>query len=184
MNIMTRFRAGVGPLVVGLLAGCQSSRPAFLFAPAAPYAATTRPALAVPVAAAPVAALPAAPAQASTKGSPVARQPGPGLRRARVAAPAAAPVVLATVVPAGAEAAPAVAHRPHRATARTAENGLGGIALFFIGVALALLAGLGALVALIPGVSFLGGVGLAAAGLLVIFLLYSLLSGGGKKKKK
>jgi hypothetical protein len=48
---------------------------------------------------------------------------------------------------------------------------------------LGLLAGLGALVSLIPGIGFFGGVGLAAAGLLVLFLLYSLLSGGKKKAK-
>jgi len=67
--------------------------------------------------------------------------------------------------------------------AHTAESGLGGIGLFVIAVVLGLLAGLGALVSLIPGISFFGGVGLAAAGLLVLFLLYSLLSGGKKKVK-
>jgi hypothetical protein len=69
-----------------------------------------------------------------------------------------------------------------RPTEGAAENGLGRVALFFIGVVLAVLAGLAALVSLIPGVSFWGGLGLAAAGLVVIFLLYSLFSGGKKKK--
>jgi len=67
-------------------------------------------------------------------------------------------------------------------TEGAAENGLGGIGLFAIGVVLALLAGLGALFALIPGVSFFGGVGLAVGALVVLFLLYSLVSGGKKKK--
>ena len=67
--------------------------------------------------------------------------------------------------------------------AHTAESGLGGIGFFVIAVVLGLLAGLGALVSLIPGISFFGGVGLAAAGLVVLFLLYSLLSGGKKKAK-
>ena len=77
------------------------------------------------------------------------------------------------------------AHRLQRKrpTEGAAESGLGSIGLFFIGVVLALLAGLGALVSLIPGVSFWGGIGLAAAGLVVLFLLYSLLSGGKGKKK-
>jgi small-conductance mechanosensitive channel len=69
-----------------------------------------------------------------------------------------------------------------RPTEGTAENGLGRVALFFIGVVLAVLAGLAALVSLIPGVSFWGGLGLVAAGLVVLFLLYSLFSGGKKKK--
>lgn len=69
-----------------------------------------------------------------------------------------------------------------RPTEGAAENGLGRVALFFIGVVLAVLAGLAALVSLIPGISFWGGLGLVAAGLVVIFLLYSLFSGGKKKK--
>lgn len=77
-----------------------------------------------------------------------------------------------------------LAHRLQRPrpTEGAAESGLGGIAFFAIAVVLAVLAGLAALVSLIPGVSFWGGLGLAAAGLLVIFLLYSLFSGGKKKK--
>ncbi len=77
-----------------------------------------------------------------------------------------------------------LAHRlqRQRPTEGTAENGLGRVALFFIGVVLAVLAGLAALVSLIPSVSFWGGLGLVAAGLIVLFLLYSLFSGGKKKK--
>jgi small-conductance mechanosensitive channel len=83
-----------------------------------------------------------------------------------------------------APAARQLAHRIQRPrpTEGVAENGLGRVALFFIGVVLAVLAGLAALVSLIPGISFWGGLGLAAAGLIVIFLLYSLFSGGKKKK--
>lgn len=69
-----------------------------------------------------------------------------------------------------------------RPTAGAAENGLGRIALFFIGVALAVLAGLAALVNVIFGVGFFTALGYTAAGLVVLFLLYSLLSGGKKKK--
>ena len=77
-----------------------------------------------------------------------------------------------------------LAHRLQRPrpTEGAAENGLGRVALFFIGVTLALLAGLAALFALIPGVSFWGGLGLAVGALVVLFLLYSLVSGGKKKK--
>ena len=73
--------------------------------------------------------------------------------------------------------------RRRHATEGAAENGLAGVALFFIGVALAVVVGLGALVNLIFDVGFFTGVGYAAAGLVVLALLYSLLSGGGKKKK-
>ena len=79
---------------------------------------------------------------------------------------------------------PLTRQRATAGPAHTTENGLGGIALFFIGVVLALLAGLGALVSLIFGTGFFTGVGFAAAGLVVLFLLYKLLSGDGKKKAK
>jgi uncharacterized membrane protein YdfJ with MMPL/SSD domain len=72
--------------------------------------------------------------------------------------------------------------RQRRSTEGAAESGLGGIGLFVIGVVLALLAGLGALVNVIFSVGFFTGVGYAAAGLVVLFLLYSLFSGGKKKK--
>lgn len=78
-----------------------------------------------------------------------------------------------------------LAHRLRsRSTEGAAESGLGGIGLFVIGVVLALLAGLGALVNLIFSVGFFTGVGYAAAGLVVLFLLYSLFSGGKGKKTK
>ncbi|NML67570.1 hypothetical protein HHL22_20405 [Hymenobacter sp. RP-2-7] len=78
---------------------------------------------------------------------------------------------------------PLLRQRATAGPAHTTENGLGGIALFFLAVVLGLLAGLGALVSVIFGTGFFTGVGFAAAGLLVLFLLYSLLSGGKKKSK-
>ncbi len=81
--------------------------------------------------------------------------------------------------------------RPHRRTAgalahtqRTTENGLGRVALFFIGVTLAVLAGLAALVNLIFGVGFFTALGYTAAGLVVLFLLYQLFSPKKPAKKK
>ena len=68
------------------------------------------------------------------------------------------------------------------ATEGAAESGLGGIGLFAIGVVLAILAGLAALVNVIFGVGFFTALGYTAAGLVVLFLLYSLFSGGKKKK--
>ncbi|MBJ6145767.1 hypothetical protein [Hymenobacter sp. BT559] len=73
-------------------------------------------------------------------------------------------------------------HLRQHSTEGAAESGLGGIGLFVIGVVLALLAGLGALVNVIFSVGFFTGVGYAAAGLVVLFLLYSLFKGGKKKK--
>jgi hypothetical protein len=77
-----------------------------------------------------------------------------------------------------------LAHRlqRQRPTEGTAESGLGGVALFFIGVVLAVLAGLAALVNLIFSVGFFTALGYTAAGLVVLFLLYSLFSKGKKKK--
>lgn len=145
------------------------------------------------------------PAATHAAGTPAALRPGrpvagqkPAARPPRATAPqalpAAAPEALAAPVALAPAAPKALAgklllHRltRQRATAGPAhatENGLGGIALFFIGVVLALLAGLGALVSLIFGTGFFTGVGFAAAGLVVLFLLYKLLSGGGKKKAK
>jgi hypothetical protein len=68
-----------------------------------------------------------------------------------------------------------------RPTEGVAESGLGRVALFFIGVVLAVLAGLAALVNLIFSVGFFTALGYTAAGLVVLFLLYSLFSGGKKK---
>lgn len=166
-----------------LLAGCRSEQVAFQFrpapaavaAPAAPAPLTTSAtayfAPEVTVAAAPV----AAPANAAKP-----------LRPRRLALvlktlPANALLPLATAAPA---VRPLRQHLGRRhATEGAAENGLAGVALFFIGVALAVVAGLGELVNLIFGVGFFTGVGYAAAGLVVLFLLYSLLSGGKKKAR-
>jgi len=124
--------------------------------------------------------LPAAPTAAVT--TPAATRPqvqkAPHLaQKARSLAPLATAKLAAPL-------AKRLAHKlqRQRPTEGAAENGLGRVALFFIGVVLAVLAGLAALVSLIPGVSFWGGLGLVAAGLVVIFLLYSLFSGGKKKK--
>ncbi|OGX90243.1 hypothetical protein BEN49_07285 [Hymenobacter coccineus] len=76
-------------------------------------------------------------------------------------------------------AAGALAH-----TQRTAENGLGRVALFFIGVTLAVLAGLAALVNFIFGVGFFTALGYTAAGLVVLYLLYKLFSPKKPAKKK
>jgi hypothetical protein len=115
-----------------------------------------------------------APASAAAALQPVA----PRLRhKAAFQLPALSKVLIAKPV------AKKLAHRlRQRSTEGAAESGLGGIGLFVIGVVLALLAGLGALVDVIFGVGFFTGVGYAAAGLVVLFLLYSLFSGGHKKK--
>ncbi|MGI4739197.1 MAG: hypothetical protein ACRYG7_28860 [Janthinobacterium lividum] len=165
-----------------LLAGCRGEQVAFQFQPAsatsvalAPSVAaasstTTLPTPVTAVAPAPVAALPLP-----------ARPMRP--RRLAAALKALPPTALATL------AAPTRAGRQlsqhlgrRHATEGAAESGLGRVALFFIAVALGLVAGLAALFALIPGVSFFGGVGLAVGALVVLFLLYSLVSGGKKKK--
>lgn len=164
-----------------LLAGCHSQQVAFQFQPAPPSVALApTPTPAEPAASPRVEARELAVATASPA-KPVKR-----LRPRHVAAALKAlpPTTLATL------ATTTLAQRPlprqlpvgrRHTTEGAAESGLGGIGLFVIGVVLALLAGLGALIALIPGVSFLGGVGLAAAALVVLFLLYSLVSGGKKK---
>ena len=185
MHLATRARLfflGLLPLLMGCLASsCQSSRTSFLFQPAPYRAAPALTPSAGPSAAA-TAAVPTAPAA-------VGAAPTPHLNRrlVRLAAVLPTPAVAAAdpTVATGAAPAPTQRHLPRllrqRATHGTAENGLAGVALFFIGVALAAVAGLGALVALLPGVSFWGGVGLAVAALLVLFLLYGLVSGGKKK---
>ena len=169
-----------------LLASCHSAqvvmRPAEPVA--APLAATapvvsldsaltatvtaSRPAVVSPVAAAPVAAT-----------QPQAH-PATPLRSAKIGRtlPRLAALNLATPV------AKQLAHKlqRQRPTEGAAESGLGRVALFFIGVVLAVLAGLAALVNLIFGVGFLTALGYTAAGLVVLFLLYSLFSKGKKKK--
>lgn len=193
MHFATRFRFvffGLLPLLAGfIVSSCQSSRPSFSFQPA-----TYR---SLPVAAASPGqpsvdsvASPAAPTNAAgaTPAPATRRLPRRAVRLAAAWLPHLPTAALADPTVTASVARPAT--QPHylprllqkRATHGAAENGLGGIALFFIGVALALVAGLGALFALIPGVSFWGGVGLAVAALVVLFLLYSLVSGGKKKK--
>ncbi|RZK17331.1 MAG: hypothetical protein EOO56_18170 [Hymenobacter sp.] len=69
-----------------------------------------------------------------------------------------------------------------RPTEGAAESGLGGIALFAVGVVLAVLAGLAALVNVIFNLGFFTALGYTAAGLVVLVLLYVLFSKGKKKK--
>ncbi len=191
MHFATRFRLfffGLLPLLAGFMASsCQSSRPGFSFQPAPCRAATTVMS-GVGTTLADSVALPATEATEFVMTGPT---PRPGARRlARLAA--VLPQLRAAVAgPVGTLTAKqpqtqSARHLPRllrqRATHGAAENGLGRVALFFIGVALGVVAGLAALFALIPGVSFWGGVGLAAAALVVLFLLYSLVSGGKKKK--
>jgi hypothetical protein len=168
-----------------LLAGCHSAqvvtRPAMAVAeplataPAVPLDSSltatitaSRPAIASSVAAAPVAAI-----------QPQA-QPATLLRPAKTgrALPRLAALNIATPV------TKQLAHKlqRQRPTEGAAENGLGRVALFFIGVVLAVLAGLAALVNLIFGVGFFTALGYTAAGLVVLFLLYSLFSKGKNKK--
>ncbi len=166
-----------------LLAGCHSAQ------------VVTRPATLVsgPLAAAPVAALdssltatvattlPAASAEQVAAAPAVTRPEQQQIPHLAPKTQLRAPLATAKLA---APLAKRLVHKLQRQqpTEGAAENGLGRVALFFIGVVLAVLAGLAALVSLIPGVSFWGGLGLAAAGLVVIFLLYSLFSGGKKKK--
>jgi len=172
-----------------LLASCHSQQVAFQFQPA--------PATSVPVAAPAAGASPeitvvGAATPAETAAAPSATPAPKAAQRLRPrqlaaalkALPPSALTTLATTAPAPASQ-PLMQRLPHlrrHATEGAAENGLGRVALFFIGVALAVVAGLAALLALIPGVSFWGGLGLAVAALVVLFLLYSLVSGGKKKK--
>lgn len=164
--------------VLSLLAGCRSEQVAFNFsAPvgAGPGAPRTRPATAD--------ARPAPPfAEAAASALPSERPVRPRPRRLRARRPAAL-AALGIVQRTAVKLVLAGPQRPrHRAdsaiarTQRTAEAGLGCTVLFIVGVVLAVLAGLAALVSLIPGVSFWGGLGLAAGGLLVLYLLYKLLS--------
>lgn len=169
-----------------LLAGCHSAQVVTRPQPAAaePLAATTPAAPFDSALSATVTALrPAAVAKPAALAVPLAAvepQPSPRLRPIQRLRPLARLATAGITKP----VAKQLAHRlrRQRPTEGAAESGLGGIAFFAIAVVLAVLAGLAALVSLIPGVSFWGGLGLAAAGLLVLFLLYSLFSGGKKKK--
>ncbi|GAA4501497.1 hypothetical protein GCM10023172_23450 [Hymenobacter ginsengisoli] len=151
----------------------------------------------MPVAAAPAAVSPeitvAAASESASSAAAIslasAQNPAKRLRpRQLVAAlnslPPSTLTTLATAAPtqASKQLAQRLPHVRRHPSEGAAESGLGGIGLFVIGVVLAILAGLAALFALIPGVSFWGGLGLAAGALVVLFLLYSLVSGGKKKK--
>ncbi len=160
-----------------LLASCHSQQVAFRFQPA--------PATSVPVASTPVETSPAevSAAQGASTAATAAPSPAPAALPAKRLRPrqllttlkALPPSALASLA-AAPEASKQARLRPRRHTTEgAAESGLGRVALFFIAVALGIVAGLGALLALIPGVSFWGGVGLAVAALVVLFLLYSLL---------
>lgn len=165
-----------------LLAGCHSQQVAFQFQPV-PSSVAMAPAPAP----AESTVSPGAEASVLPVATTSPTKPAKRLRPRQLAAALKTlpPATLATLA-----TAPTLAQRPlprhvslgrRHTTEGAAESGLGGIGFFVIGVVLALLAGLGALFALIPGVSFFGGVGLAAAALVVLFLLYSLVSGGKKK---
>lgn len=196
MHFATRFRLfffGLLPVLAGFMASsCQSSRPSFSFQPA-PYRVATTVTPGVGATLGESATSPAAGEAAEVVVASPALTPSPSPSAQRLARLAAAVPQLRAAVLAGPAGLLAVAqpqtqsarHLPRllrqRATHGAAENGLGRVALFFIGVALGVVAGLAALFALIPGVSFWGGVGLAAAALVVLFLLYSLASGGKKK---
>ncbi len=160
-----------------LLASCHSQQVAFRFQPA--------PATSVPVASAPAEASPVE--VSAALGAPTAATAAPSPTPAPLPAKRLRPRQLLTTLnslppstlaslSATPKVSPLVRLRPRRHTTEgAAENGLGRVALFFIAVALGIVAGLGALLALIPGVSFWGGVGLAVAALVVLFLLYSLV---------
>ena len=169
-----------------VLAGCQSQRLAF--GPMPP------PTLAAPVPASPIDSATALVVlrASSVAGLPVA-QPLPKQAPARRHRPAPAPaialseatVAVAPVVPARPRLLQRLALRQMATAgpAHTTESGLGRTVLFILAVVLALVAGLAALFALIPGVSFWGGLGLAVGALVVIGLLFKLLSGGKKPIK-
>lgn len=168
-----------------LLAGCHSeqvalrsqaaaSEPIAIAAPTTPLDST----LTATVLAARPATAGITDAASSTKLRPQPAQPP---QRAIALRPLAK---LATAAGIATPAAKRLAHRlqPQRPTEGAAESGLGRVALFFIGVVLAVLAGLAALVNLIFSVGFFTALGYTAAGLVVLFLLYSLFSKGKKKK--
>jgi hypothetical protein len=168
-----------------LLAGCRGEQVAFQFQPApptsVPIAAT--PAVADIQAAATLAA--SAPENLAASQPTTSLEPAKPLRPRRLAAalkalPQSTLATLAAPTRASQHLTQHLGRRP--ATEGAAESGLGRVALFFIGVTLAVLAGLAALVNLIFSVGFFTALGYTAAGLVVLFILYSLLSGGKKKK--
>jgi hypothetical protein len=125
------------------------------------------------------------PASASAPTPLPATQPLPPVGRSQRTSVLRPIARLATAANIATPVAKRLAHhlQRQRPTEGVAENGLGGVALFFIGVVLAVLAGLAALVNLIFSVGFFTALGYTAAGLVVLFLLYSLFSKGKKKKQ-
>jgi hypothetical protein len=167
-----------------LLAGCRGEQVAFQFqrAPAMSLPVAATPAGASLQAAAATAALPAETQVAPSTTAPL--KPTQPLRPRRLAAAFKAlpqSTLLTLAAPTRASQQLAQHIRRRHPTEGAAENGLGRVALFFIGVTLAVLAGLAALVNLIFSVGFFTALGYTAAGLVVLFILYSLLSGGKKK---
>jgi uncharacterized membrane protein len=168
-----------------LLAGCRGEQVAFQFQPAA---ATSVPMATIPaVAGSQANATPAALAtenqaagQPTTPTKPAKKLHPRRLATALKALPQSTLATLAAPTRASQQLAQHIGRR--HATEGAAESGLGRVALFFIGVTLAVLAGLAALVNLIFSVGFFTALGYTAAGLVVLFILYSLLSGGKKKK--
>jgi hypothetical protein len=193
-----RLRPVAFLFVLSLLAGCRSEQAAFQFttpvgagpgalmrtprpaptvAAAAPVPATSAEAIAETPEAVAATAAPGAPARKGLNRL-VRTQARQLLTLSPLPRPAAAPEAPAQLRP-HRRAAGALAH-----TQRTAEAGLGRVALFFIGVTLAILAGLAALVNLIFGVGFFTALGYTAAGLVVLYLLYKLFSPKKPAKKK
>ncbi len=159
-----------------LSTGCQSIRPGYSFQPI-----TTTLVPEGPVAAS-VADIKLSPQQHVTalETAPAIAETHPAARRHAVRQWLGAPQRLAFEPRRVANAPVQPPRRLRAAPHATAEAGLGRTVLFIVGVVLAVLAGLAALVSLIPGVSFWGGLGLAVGGLLVLGLIYKLFS--GKKK--
>lgn len=181
--IFVRLRPVTFLFVLSLMAGCRSEQVAFQFTTPldAGYGALARTSHAVAVEASKPTTPDEAPAVAAARKS--------FSRSVRIYAQHSL-IMNPLLRPVAAPEAP-VQLRPHRRAAgalahtqRTAEAGLGRVALFFIGVALAVLAGLAALVNLIFGVGFFTALGYTAAGLVVLYLLYNLFSPKKTAKKK
>jgi hypothetical protein len=170
------FLAGV------VLAGCRSEQVAFQFQPGASSQAVARAAAPIdPALAAEVRVAPATVAPATT--IPSLRHRSHPQRQEQRVAPIASALLLPAPTPQRTAAQRLLPHLlpKQRATSGAAENGLGRVILFFIGVVLGVLAGLAALVNVIFGVGFFTALGYTAAGLVVLYLLYKLFSGGKKK---
>ncbi|AMJ64140.1 hypothetical protein AXW84_00840 [Hymenobacter sp. PAMC 26628] len=179
---------------LSLLVSCRSEQVAFQFTTPVgqgpgDLARTPRPAPPVATetpAAVPAAAVTATPAAVAAVGAPARKSFGRSVRSQAQHLLALSPLAH----PVAAPEAPAQL-RPHRRAAgalartqHTAEAGLGRTVLFILGVVLAVLAGLAALVNLIFGVGFFTALGYTAAGLVVLYLLYTLFSPKKPAKKK